>query len=223
MLNNELTREELNNNLNNAKLVYITSGESNGRDDSDGFEAYADLSSGKVYFYQWTTRFSCNLQSPAHVRKDELTAAELDAYGKIVTDFALELLTAQSQKNTYCGNVKFGQFAGIPCTVTGGRKFRGEGELVGIKTSYYTYGRSYRFRGYEVENTKAIIKTADGSIKEATAKYVHLDYSKIDLRGVAERFAGEIISEEGYNRNAVRYSNSKRVGDFVLEFFQKAA
>lgn len=222
-MKNEITLNEIKN-ANQVKLVHICCGESNGRDDSDGFKAYADLISKKVYFYQWTTRFGCDMRTPAHVMPTDLTPAELAAYKKIITDFAAEWLSSPN-KQTGCGSEKHGTFIGIPCIVDGGRKYRGEGELIGIATTYYTYGYS---RGWgrgrkEVENTKATIKTPDGSVKEATAHFVKFDYSKIDLRSVAARFAVEIISEEGYNRNEVRYSNSKYAGDFVMKFFEKVA
>lgn len=222
-MKNEITFNEIKN-ANQTKLVFICKGESNGRDDSDGFEAYADLVSGKVYFYQWTTRFGCDMRSPAHVRKEDLTPDELAAFNKIIVEFAVEWL---SKHQTSCGEEKYGDFKGIPCTVDGGRKYRGAGELVGLKTSYYNYGNYYN-RGWgrgnrEVETTKAIIKTPDGSLKEATAHYVKFDYSKIDLHKIAERFAASIIYEDGFNHNVVRYSNGKYAGDFVMKFFEGKA
>lgn len=101
-------------------------------------------------------------------------------------------------KNVSCPSMFFGKFdckVSIPCKVTTGRKFRGEGTLVGYRTKKF---RDYT--GYVHENRTALIIDKDGKQQEAVWERVEIsDETEQDIvkRGIRNMTVKQIADIYG--------------------------
>ena len=200
----------------NIKNVLIVEGESNGRDDSDGFVTYYNVENGEIETDRWTTRAYCPFRGRDGVKAfRDLADEEKAIVHKAMANKALEIIKKQATSDYALTVKKDGNYNELPIVVNGGRLFKGKGLLTSIETSYYRYGYNR-----ESVNRRAFIKATDGDVKRANADYVKVDLDAIDLAEVADKFAFEILREDGYDGNIVRYSRSERLGDFVARMYK---
>ena len=130
---------------------------------------------------------------------------------------SLEIIKKQATRDYALTISGDGSYNELPIIVDKGRLFKGKGLLTSIETSYYRYG--YGHRNESVSRT-AFIKTDSGNIKRANADYVKVDLNAIDLAEVARKFAFDILREDGYDGNIVRYSTPETLGDFVAKMYK---
>lgn len=200
----------------NIKNVLIVEGESNGRDDSDGFVTYYNVENGQIETDRWTTRAYCPFRGRDGVKEFmDLADEEKAIVHKKMAERALEILEKQAKNEWTLKISRDGNYKELPIVVSGGRLFKGKGLLTSIETSCYRYGYNR-----ESVNRRAFIKTDSGDVKRANADYVEVDLDAIDLAEVADKFAFEILREDGYDGNIVRYSTPKRLGDFVVRMYK---
>ena len=101
-------------------------------------------------------------------------------------------------KNVSCPSMFFGKFdckVSIPCKVTTGRKFRGEGNLVGYKQ------KNFRdWSGYVHTSKTALIEDKDGNVQEAVFERVEISTdteTEIVKRGIMNMTVGQIARTYG--------------------------
>ena len=199
-----------------ARLIFVAQGEANGYDDSDGFRTYIDLDKKEVVTDFWTTRGYCQtpVRKPCDFRK--CTPEEQAECEQIAFDHLYDKLKQARQAQELSDYYPTGKFTGIPCKVSKGRKFKGEGKLVEIyrKEFYYGWGR----RGCSVTNT-AVIELPDGAKAEANADYVGLD---VHVKPVVRRYWQQLLEDEGYKSLPFgHYSRDPWLSDYVLKFYRE--
>lgn len=197
------------------RFVLVAQGESNGPWDSDGFYTYFDFDQNTFVRDNWTTRFAYDGVQREHCRLSDLTDEERATVAKAMVEHAFHLLSGQTNR-TISTEASWNQSFkdGIHVTVKGGRLFHGEGMLVAIETKKFYYNN-----WHSNSTTFAKIRTSDGRVERANVKYITIDITDDMIRQAAERFAQEIIEEDGFNSNIVRYSRRHGVVDFVLSLF----
>ena len=197
-----------------SRFVLVAEGESNGPWDSDGFRTYFDFEDDKFVRDNWTTRFACNMPGRKFCRPKDLTAEERATLARAKVQFAFELLAAQSDRSLPCSEMYYNFKNGLHITIKGGHLFRGVGELVSIRT------KSFRLSPWNSASYNVIkVRTADGRVERANAKYATIDIPEEVIEKAAEKYAQEIIEEDGFNSNGIRYSRRQSIVDFVLRLF----
>ena len=200
------------------KFVKITSGEANGRDDSDGFDIIADLRAKKIIVDNWTTRFARIGKKRETVDFNSISEQEKEEVKKIAVDFLASTVKLDDYQTTSLSNTHDGSYRGIPCKVTKGRLFRGEGELVEVYSKSFDYGYGYS-RGTST-SWRAVIKTADGQEKEANADYVELLVTPELVKQVIEKYWRNLLSDYGYKQlPAGHFSRDPWFSDYILKFY----
>ena len=201
-----------------ARMIFVAQGEANGYDDSDGFRTYIDLDKKEVVTDFWTTRGYC--ETPVRKPRDfrECTPEEQAECEQIAFDHLYKKLNQAGPARELSDSYPTGKFTGIPCKVSKGRKFKGEGKLVEIYRKEFYYGWGYGRRGCSVTNT-AVIDLPDGSKAEANADYVVLD---VDIKPVIRRFWQQLLNDEGYKSLPFgHYSRDPWLSDYVLKFYRE--
>lgn len=201
-----------------ARLIFVAQGEANGYDDSDGFRTYIDLDKKEVVTDFWTTRGYCT--TPVRKPRDfwECTPEEQAECEQIAFDHLYDKLKLAYQARELSDSYPTGKFAGIPCKVDRGRKYKGEGKLVEIARREFYYG--WHNRNCRVTHT-AIIELPDGKTAEANADYLVLT---ADIKPVIRRYWQQLLNDEGYKSLPFgHYSRDPWLSDYILKYYRAQA
>ena len=203
-----------------TKNIVLCQGESNGCDDSDGFITYFNTESGKVETDHWTTRFYCQSKRREGVKEfRDLSEEQQQVVCQAAAEKALEILQAQAKNDWQLIVEGNGSFKNLPVIVEKGRLFKGKGLLFSIEEKTYSY-YGYGYRRNVSTSRRAWITTENGDRAYANADNVRINLDAIDLHKVADKYAFDILREDGYNGNIVRYSSALRLSHFVVKTYQ---
>lgn len=182
-------------NDNYSNLVLITEGEANGRDDSDGFVTYIDLDAEKVVVDFWTTRAYC----PCPVRKSrkfsELTAEEQKKCAEIAKKHLMDKFAKEIGASISLGEWPNDAKYNVKCEVIGGRKYKGTGRLVLVRTKYWKGNPSAK---------EAVIETSPETYESVNPKFVKL-YP--DYETAVSRKWKDMLYDDGFNSLPMCYSS----------------
>ena len=203
------------------KLVLVAEGESNGRDDSDGFDMYVDLDTYEVIEDHWTTRFGCDKSQRPHCTWKDLTAEQSANVRKALEKKALEIIEQKCKEMNYLSSiskyvVECCDYKEVPVIVRKGNKFRGFGHLVRVESFEYGYG----YYGQRAVSYRAIIETDDDETHVANLENVEVVLGMIDMSILAKAQTFDILQDAAFDGNIVRYSEPLSIGSRIMRLMR---
>lgn len=164
--------------------------ESHYDDDDSTFLCY-DAETKSLCTREWTTRFAC----PSYYSYPKIDIEDGIRDGKVlVEDVANAMMDwlddskeiSRRAKNIIDGDLRTEVRYNLPCTVKGGRKYKGDAILIDVERK--EFGMGYGRTGAQYI---ARLLTPEGSIANATSCYVHV---KLSEEEIMERMKGNLLA-----------------------------